>query len=309
MSYLIIEKISLIGDKCFMLKVESKKRKDEESLNDETILVKYSKLVEKIRPLTQEEEIKYAQLSEKGCMESRRKLINGNLKLVLNIAKKLLYTSNIPLIDLIQEGNLGLMIAVEKYNWKLGYKFSTYASFWVKQSMYKLISEQSRCFKVPVYIQETLSKYSKLKSKLEQKYSCTLTVEDIASKMNIDPAKINNYIKAFSKSISIDEEYNFNNGSKAALSDILEDKKIKDFKEIELKYLRKDLNYVLSQLKEREYQVISMRYGLRDGAQKTLEQIGKIYGVTKECIRQTEKRAIKKIRENTYSYSLLESYI
>ena len=177
-----------------MLKVESKKRKDEESLNDETILVKYSKLVEKIRPLTQEEEIKYAQLSEKGCMESRRKLINGNLKLVLNIAKKLLYTSNIPLIDLIQEGNLGLMIALEKYNWKLGYKFSTYASFWVKQSMYKLISEQSKWFKVPVYIQETLSKYSKLKYKLEQKYSCTLSVEVIASKMNIDPAKINNYI-------------------------------------------------------------------------------------------------------------------
>lgn len=112
--------------------------------------------------------------------------------------------SNLPLIDLIQEGNLGLMIAAEKFNYKLGYKFSTYASWWIKQSMFKAISEQGHCMKIPVYIQETLSKFSKIKSEMEREYNCQVRTQDVAEKMNISADKIDTYLAAYSKSVSLE---------------------------------------------------------------------------------------------------------
>ena len=206
--------------------------------------------------------------------------------------------SNLPMVDLIQEGNLGLMIAVEKFNWKLGYKFATYASWWIKQSMFKAISEQSHCMRIPVYIQETLSKFSKVKSEMERQYNCQVKTDDVAKKMNISLDKINSYLSAYNKPVSIEGGFESNDGSDLLIADILEDEKANVYANAEYENLKNDIEIVVSTLKEREQDVVKMRYGLDNFAKKTLEEIGNMYGVTKECIRQTELRALKKMRLN-----------
>lgn len=258
--------------------------------------------------LSATEELALAKLAHNGDEEAKKKLIQSNLRLVVSIAKKSVYSANLPLVDLIQEGNLGLLIALEKFNYKLGYKFSTYAAWWVKQSMFKAISEQSYCMKIPVYIQETLSKFSKVKQELEQSANTTVKNEDVAKKMNIEPDKIDLFLSAYSKSISIDSEYTLSNGGEVSFANILVDEKANVLDAIEEKALKDDLNFVISQLKKREQDVIRLRFGLNNLQKKTLEDIGRLYGVTKECIRQTEQRALNKIR-NLAAAKLLVCYI
>lgn len=152
------------------------------SASNDSILTGYLREIANYPSLSSSEEKKIAKLAKKGDAEAKKKLIQANLKLVVCIAKKAIHMSGLPMIDLIQEGNLGLMIAAEKFNYKLGYKFATYASWWIKQSMFKAISEQSHCMKIPVYIQETLSKFSKLKSEMEKEYNCQVQTKDVAKK-------------------------------------------------------------------------------------------------------------------------------
>ena len=216
--------------------------------------------------------------------------------------------SGVPMIDLIQEGNLGLMIAAEKFNHKLGYRFSTYASWWIKQSMFKAISEQSHCMKIPVYIQETLSKFSKVKSKMEQEVNTPVKTEDVAKEMNIAPDKIEMFLSAYTKTISIENGLEKNDGKELNVADILADDTTLISENIEFQALKNDLNNVIeTTLKEREQEVVKMRYGLGDTERYTLEEIGNIYGVTKECIRQTELRALKKMKMS--GADLLSCYI
>ena len=215
--------------------------------------------------------------------------------------------SVLPVIDLIQEGNMGLMIAAEKYNYRLGYRFSTYAAWWVKQAMFKAISEQSHCMKIPVYIQETLSKFSKVKSQMEQEVNASVKTEDVAKKMNIAPDKIEMFLSAYTKTISIENGLEKNDGKELNVADILADNTSLVSENIEFQSLKNDIQNVISTLKEREQEVVKMRYGLDDTERYTLEEIGNIYGVTKECIRQTELRALKKMKLS--GASLLSSYI
>lgn len=255
------------------------------------------------------EEKEIAKCAHEGNIEAKKQLIKANLKLVITIARKAIHMSKIPMLDLIQEGNLGLMIAVEKFNWKLGYKFSTYASWWIKQSMFKAISEQSHCMKIPVYIQETLSKYSKIKSEMERQYNCQVKNDDVAKKMDISADKIDSYLSAYTKTISIESGFDSENNKEINVADILEDEKSSVYSIVEFEYLRKDIETVVSTLKEREQQVVKMRYGLGDFARQTLEEIGNIYGVTKECIRQTELRALNKMRSSAFGKDVLSCYI
>ena len=268
----------------------------------------YVREISKYKNLSPEEEQELAKKAKNGDEEAKQELIKSNLKLVITIARKVIHSSKLPMIDLIQEGNIGLMVAVDKFNWKFGYRFATYASWWIKQAMFKAISEQSHCVKIPVYIQETLSKYSKVKSEMEKAGKKEVKTADVAKKMNMDESKINNYLNAYKKTLSLEGDFEMQNGSEVKLIDIIEDEKSSVQAEIEYESMKKDVVNLLNGLKEREQKVITLRFGL-DGMQKqTLEEIGKLYGVTKECIRQTESRALNKLKNNL-SLNLLMDYV
>ena len=276
--------------------------------NDST-LSNYIREISDYRSLTTEEEKELAKKAKDGDDEAKKQLIKANLKLVITIAKKAIHMSNLPMIDLIQEGNLGLMVAAEKFNYKLGYKFATYASWWIKQSMFKAISEQSHCMKIPVYIQETLSRFSKIKREMERENNCQVKNEDVAKKMNIPSDKIDLFLTAYSKTISIESGMENPDGKDINIADIIEDKKASATEDTEFENLKSDILNVISTLKEREQQVVKMRYGLEETTKMTLEEIGNIYGVTKECIRQTELRALKKMRFSVLGQEILAAYI
>ncbi len=275
----------------------------------DNLLNVYLRKISNYQTLTIDEEKDLAKRAHEGDVSAKKELVKANLKLVITIARKAIHMAKIPMVDLIQEGNLGLMVAVEKFNWKLGYKFSTYASWWIKQSMFKAISEQAHCMKIPVYIQETLSKFSKVKAEMEREYNCQVKTEDVAKKMDIASEKIDSFLSAYSKTISIEGGFETDKGSDINVADILEDEKSNVYASAEFENLQDDIEKVVSILKDREQDVVRMRYGLGNLAKKTLEEIGNIYGVTKECIRQTELRALKKMRSSAFGQDVLSCYV
>lgn len=258
----------------------------------------YLRKINSIKTLNADEEKEIAVKAKNGDLDAKKELIQSNLKLVLTIARKAIHVSKLPLVDLIQEGNLGLMVAAEKFNPDLGYRFSTYATWWIKQAMFKAISEQSYCMKIPVYIQETLSKFSKVKTEMERAYNCQVTNQDVAKKMDIEPEKIDTYLSAYNTTVSIEGSFDANNGSELSVADVVSDNSVSIEENLEFEELKREIANVVSTLKEREQTVIKMRFGLENCVKTTLEDIGKMFGVTKECIRQTEMRALNKMRQN-----------
>lgn len=277
--------------------------------SNDSVLSNYIREISDYRSLTPSEEKDLAKRAKEGDVQAKKQLIKANLKLVVTIAKKAIHMSNLPMTDLIQEGNMGLMVAADKFNYKLGYKFATYASWWIKQSMFKAISEQSHCMKIPVYIQETLSRFSKLKREMEHESNSQVKTEDVAKRMNISAEKIDTFLNAYSKTISIESGLENSDGKEMNIADIIEDKKASATQEVEFEDLKTDILNVISTLKEREQEVVKLRYGLEDNTKKTLEEIGNIYGVTKECIRQTELRALKKMRFSVLGQQVLTAYV
>ena len=273
----------------------------------DTVLKDYLREIADYPQLSFEQETELAKRIELGDADAKKQLIQANLKLVVTIAKKSIHMSGLPIIDLIQEGNMGLMLAAEKYNYRLGYRFSTYAGWWVKQLMFKAISEQSYCMKIPVYIQETMSKFSKVKSRMEQEVNSPVKTVEVAKKMKIAPEKIEMFLSAYTKTISIENGLERADGKDMNVADILADNTSLISENIEYQALKEDINNVISTLKDREQEVVKMRYGLDDGERYTLEEIGNMYGVTKECIRQTELRALKKMKLS--GETLLSCYI
>ena len=277
---------------------------------EDSVLQNYIREISDYPVLSVEEELELAKRAkENSDFDAKQRLIQSNLRLVITIAKKAIHMSHIPMIDLIQEGNLGLMAAAEKFNYKFGYRFATYASWWIKQAMFKAISEQSHCMKIPVYIQETLSKFSKVKREMERETNSTVRTEDVAKKMNIPAEKIDTFLAAYSKTISLESGLENSDGKDMNVADIIEDERASATYEVEFENLRSDILNVISTLKEREQEVVRMRYGLEDCERKTLEEIGNIYGVTKECIRQTELRALKKMRFSVLGQEVLAGYV
>ena len=224
----------------------------------------YLRKAQSFKSLDAAEEKEVALRAKNGDKEAKKILVQSNLKLVLTIARKVIHVAKLPMVDLIQEGNLGLMIAVEKFNPELGYRFSTYASWWIKQAMFKAISEQSYCMKIPVYIQETLSKFSKVKAEMERAYNCQVTNKDVAEKMNMAPEKIDTFLSAYSTTVSIEGSFDGKNGSELNVADVLEDVKTNVEENIEYEQLKNDLRNVVSTLIEREQTVIKMRFGLEN---------------------------------------------
>ena len=233
--------------------------------------------------------------AKQGDINSRNELIEFNLKLIEKIAQKSIQTTTLTKSDLIQEGIFGLLTALEKFNPTLGYKFSTYASWWIKQAMFKAISEQTYAYNIPVYVQETLSRYKKTKQEMEQKSQKEVSKKDVANKLCLTEEKIDTFLNAYTKALSIESGIMMTDNKELSFAEIIEDEKQNVEKEVSDIELKKEIKFALNNLKEKEKNVIVLRFGLEDKDKQTLEQIGNTYGVTKECIRQIEKRALNKM--------------
>lgn len=260
----------------------------------------------KIPLLTAEEEVILAKRIEKGNNEARQLLTTANLRLVVSIAKK--YSkSGLELLDLIQEGNIGLMRAVEKFDYKKGFKFSTYATWWIRQAITRAIADQARTIRVPVHMIETINKFNKVTGILTIKLGRQPTDEEIAKEMDIEVEKVAEIRKIKQNPSSLSTPIGDEKDSK--LQDIIADdwsQTPEDFATSE--YLRNQLHDVLDDLQDRERRVLELRFGLEDGVSRTLEEVGREFGVTRERIRQIEAKALKKLKERS-SKKQLDDYI
>lgn len=254
-------------------------------------------------------EIELIVKAKAGDISARNQVIENNIPLIKKISKKSITSSTLSDSDLVQEGIFGLITAIEKFNPTLGYKFSTYASWWIKQAMFKAVSEQSYAVNIPVYIQETLSRYKKTKQEMEQKAQKEVSKKEVAKKMNLTEDKIDKFLNVYTKALSIESGTSLTNNKELTLAEIIEDEKQNVEKDVLNNDLKKDIKKALEILKEKEKNVIVLRFGLNDEEKMTLEEIGNSYGVTKECIRQIEKRALNKIATYEPTKSSLGAYI
>lgn len=255
----------------------------------------YLKDVRPIPLLKPEEEISLSKLVRKGDKAAREKMIRANLRLVISIAKR--YNNlGIPLSDLIEEGNIGLMRAVEKFDPKKGFRFSTYAAWWIKQGISRAIIDQGKMIRVPVYMNEEILRYKKAVEKLTHKLNHKPRVGEIAKKLRLPVDKVRDLEKAISKMSSLDAP--LGEDGDGQVKDMIPDESIAaPDKQLEEIFNKERAMSFLDLLNERERSIIDLRYGLSDGERRTLAQVAKILGVSRERIRQIESVTIKKIQE------------
>lgn len=254
----------------------------------------YLQEIGRIPLLTAQEEIILAKQMEVGEKKAAEYLTTANLRLVVSIAKKYAHRG-LDLLDLIQEGNIGLMRAVEKFDYKKGYKFSTYATWWIRQAITRAIADQARTIRIPVHMIETINQFNKAVNELSQKLQRTPTNKEVAKYMSIEESKVEE-IKDISQTPA-SLEMSIGDDGTNKLADIVADLDVvSPDKYAENKYLQKQVNEALSQLSPRERKVLELRFGLEDSMSRTLEEVGKEFNVTRERIRQIEAKALKKMR-------------
>lgn len=262
----------------------------------------YLKEIGKTPLLTFEEEIELAKRYEKGDLEAKEKLIKANLRLVVSIAKKYL-GRRLSFLDLIQEGNRGLIRGVEKYDWRRGYKFSTYATWWIRQAITRAIADQSRTIRIPVHMVDHINRYYKTQRKLTQKLGREPTNREIAKDMQMSVEEVENLIKISQQPKSLSTP--IGDDKEATLEQFISDVNQPSLYDKVSRELLKDvLNKVLDTLSPREKKVLIMRFGLDDGKPKTLEEVGREFKVTRERIRQIEAKAIRKLKHPTRARKL-----
>ncbi|HDJ30409.1 MAG TPA: sigma-70 family RNA polymerase sigma factor, partial [bacterium] len=291
----------------FLKTEEEKKEKSKpKSLKELEALLKrpdsvqmYLKEIGKVPFLTAKEEKELAKRIEKGDEAAKQKLIRANLRLVVSIAKKYVGRSpNLTLLDLIQEGNLGLFRAAEKFDWRKGYKFSTYATWWIRQAVTRALADQARTIRIPVHMIETITKYEKVRRDLLKELRREPTPEEIAKEMGLSVDKVKHIAKIAQKTISLETPVG-DSDEESILADFIKDEEIvSPSKEAARALLRERIREILHELTPREQKILSMRFGLEDGVTHTLQEVGEVFGVTRERIRQIEAKALEKIRKH-----------
>jgi len=254
----------------------------------------YLRDIGRVSLLTQEQELELARRIEQGDAEAKKQLTEANLRLVVSIAKR--YTGrNMSFLDLIQEGNIGLIRAVEKFDFRKGYKFSTYATWWIRQAITRAIADQARTIRIPVHMVETINKLLKTKRELVQALGREPTVDELAAELDMPPDRVADIQRIAPEPLSLETPIGEQEDSH--LGDFIEDERSVSPADVASNMvLREQLDAVLNTLSQRERDVLRMRYGLDDGWPRTLEEVGQHFEVTRERIRQIEAKALKKLR-------------
>jgi len=262
----------------------------------------YLKEIGRVDLLSGEEEIKLANRIEEGDEEAKRRLAEANLRLVVSIAKRYVGRGML-FLDLIQEGNMGLIKAVEKFDYRKGFKFSTYATWWIRQAITRAIADQARTIRIPVHMVETINKLIRVQRQLLQDLGREPTPEEIGEDMDLTPDKVREILKIAQEPVSLETPIGEEDDSH--LGDFIEDQDATSPSEhAAYELLKEQLEDVLDTLTDREENVLRLRFGLDDGRTRTLEEVGKVFGVTRERIRQIEAKALRKLRHPSRSKRL-----
>lgn len=262
----------------------------------------YLKEIGRVPLLTAEQETEYAKLIESGDEEARKRLAEANLRLVVSIAKRYVGRGML-FLDLIQEGNLGLIKAVEKFDYRKGFKFSTYATWWIRQAITRAIADQARTIRIPVHMVETINKLIRVSRQLLQELGREPTPEEIAEEMDLPVERVREIMKIAQEPVSLETPIGEEEDSH--LGDFIEDHDAPAPAEAaNFVMLREQLGEVLESLTPREQKVLRLRFGLDDGRNRTLEEVGQVFGVTRERIRQIEAKALRKLRHPSRSKKL-----
>ena len=273
-----------------------------DSVNIEDPVRMYLKEIGKVPLLTAEEEIELAKRMEEGDEEAKKRLAEANLRLVVSIAKRYVGRGML-FLDLIQEGNLGLIKAVEKFDYRKGFKFSTYATWWIRQAITRAIADQARTIRIPVHMVETINKLVRVSRQLLQELGREPAPEEIAEKMDIPVERVREIIKISQEPVSLETPIGEEEDSH--LGDFIQDDNVPVPAEAAaFTLLKEQLDEVLGTLTEREQKVLRLRFGLKDGRARTLEEVGKEFNVTRERIRQIEAKALRKLRHPSRSRKL-----
>ena len=251
--------------------------------------------------LTGDEEKELAKRIEKGDKEAKKQLIQANLRLVVSIAKKYVnYSSKLTLLDLVQEGSLGLVRAAEKFDWRKGFKFSTYATWWIRQAVTRALANYARTIRIPVHMIEKITKYTKVKRNLQKTLGRPPLAEEVAAEMNIPEEKAHQIMDISRKAISLEKPIGGDDdGGESTLAQFIENESaVLPEDPVAKKLLQEQIASILDTLSDREEKILKMRFGLTDGHSHTLEEVGNKFDVTRERIRQIQVKALEKIREN-----------
>ena len=286
------------------LEVKSKKEKKPKKviLGKIDPIQMYLKEIGRSSFLSAREEKELAKRIEHGDEDAKNKLALANLRLVVSIAKKYIGRSpNLTLLDLIQEGNLGLFKAVKKFDWRKGYKFSTYATWWIRQSITRALADQARTIRIPVHMIETISKYTKVRRNLLQELGREPLAEEIAAEMGLEVDKVHHIRKIAQKAVSLETPIGEDKDKQdSVLAEFIkDDKSVAPNTEAARNLLKERLVEISSELTQRELKILGMRFGLEDGVMYTLEETGEEFGVTRERIRQIQAKALEKLRRHT----------